>query len=417
MFSQGINLYIASMTKRWNQLSGAALIVPILALIVTSGCSSRTPAATTVNPDPPVVVQTLQVQPESAQRTVELVGTLEGEREVTVSSEVAGRVLAIRADLGDRVQQGQVLVEIDARELALAVDRQQAALQQVLALLGLSKESDPMPDPSQTSVVRRAAADLADAKTNFDRAKSLLDKNVVARQVYDSAEARYKAADAGYTSALEGVRNLVAQAENLRAQLALARKKVADTMVRAPFGGTVRARMVEMGQYVKEQGPIMLITDTNPLKMRASIPEHWFPYVAGGARIELTVEAYEEKFQGRVARVSRAIDPQSRTFSIEAEVDNTAERLRPGLFARAVLFTSRKDSVLRVPASAVISYYGVQKVYAVENAQIIEKVVKLGDRFGDVIEVTEGLAPGTWIATTQLTKIHQGSRVEVGKER
>jgi RND family efflux transporter MFP subunit len=348
---------------------------------------------------------------------VELVGTLEGEREVTVSSEVAGRVLTIQADLGDRVQQGQVLVEIDARELTLAVDRQQAALQQVLASLGLSKESDPMPDPAQTSVVRRAAADLADAKTNFERAKSLLDKNVVARQVYDSAEARYQAADASYTGALEGVRNLVAQGENLRAQLALARKKVADTMVRAPFGGTVRARMVEMGQYVKEQGSIMLITDTNPLKMRASIPEHWFPYVASGARIELTVEAYEEKFQGRVARVSRAIDPQSRTFSIEAEVDNTAERLRPGLFARAVLFTSRTDSVLRVPASAVISYYGVQKVYAIENAQIVEKVVKLGDRFGDVIEITEGLAPGAWIATTQLTKIHQGSRVEVGKER
>jgi RND family efflux transporter MFP subunit len=405
------------MKTKWDQLAGTALMVPILGLLATSGCSNRTPASAMVNQEPAVAVQTLQVQPASVQRTVELVGTLEGAREVTVSSEVSGRILTIHADLGDRVQQGQVLVEIDARELTLAVDRQQAALQQVLASLGLAKESDPMPDPSQTSVVRRAAADLADAKTNFDRAKSLLDKNVVARQVYDSAEARYKAADAGYTTALEGVRNLVAQAENLRAQLALARKKVTDTMVRAPFGGTVRARMVETGQYVKEQGAIMLITDTNPLKMRASIPERWFPYVAGGARIELIVEAYEEKFQGRVARVSRAIDPQSRTFTIEAEVNNVKERLRPGLFGRAVLYTSRTDSVLRVPADAVISYYGVQKVYAVENGQIVEKVVKLGDRFGDVIEITEGIAPGTWIATTQLTRIHQGSRVEVGRER
>jgi RND family efflux transporter MFP subunit len=296
------------------------------------------------------------------------------------------------------------------------VDRQQAALQQALASLGLSKEDDPMPDPVQTSVVRRAAADLADAKTNFERAQSLVAKNVVARQVYDSAEARYKAAEASYTSALEGVRNLIAQVENLRAQLNLARKKVADTVVRAPFGGAVRARMVEIGQYVKEQGAIMSLTDTNPLKMRASIPELWFPYVATGAKVELTVEAYADKFPGCVARVSRAVDPQSRTFPIEAEVDNSAERLRPGLFARAVLYTSRTDSVLRVPADAVISYYGVQKIYAIKDSQIVEKVVKLGDRFGDTIEVTEGLESGTWIATSELTRIQQGSRVEIRKE-
>lgn len=404
------------MTARKTDNSVIAVMALVLMPLWGAGCSRQSPAgAAATNPDPPVAVESLQVKPETVQRTIELVGTLEGQREVTVSSEVAGRVLAIHADLGDRVQQGQVLVEIDPRELALAVDRQQAALQQALASLGLSKETDPMPDPVQTSVVRRAAADLADARLNFERAQALLAKNVVARQVYDSAEARYKGAEANYTSALEGVRNLVAQAENLRAQLALARKKVADTTIRAPFAGAVRTRMVEEGQYLKDQGPVMSITDTNPLKLRASIPEQWFPHVAAGARVELTVEAYPEIFQGRVARVSRTIDPQSRSFAIEAEVNNSAERLRPGLFARARLITSKSDSVLRVPANAVISYYGVQKVYAIENSQIVEKVVKLGDRFGDSIEITDGLAPGVVIATTQLSRIHQGSRVTVGK--
>jgi hypothetical protein len=73
------------------------------------------------------------------------------------------------------------------------------------------------------------------------------------------------------------------------------------------------------------------------------------------------------------------------------------------------------DAVVRVPASAVISYYGVQKVYTVENSRIVEQVIKLGDRFGDFIEVVEGLKPGAWIATTGLTKIQQGSRVETVK--
>jgi membrane fusion protein (multidrug efflux system) len=390
------------------------VLVVFLALLASSCSRESRPVA--ANPDTPVAVRAIQVQPQAVQRTIELVGTLEGAREVTVSSEVSGRVIAVNADLGDHVQKGQPLVEIDSRELVLAVDRQQAALQQVLASLGLSKESDPMPDPAQNSVVRKAAADLSDARTGFERAKALVAKGVSAQQVYDTAESRYKVAEANYAAALEGERNLVAQVENLRVQLALARKKVADTVVRAPFEGAVRARMVEIGQYVKEQGPIMSITTMSPLKMRAGIPEHWFPYVSIGARIELAVEAYSEKFQGKVARVSRAVDPQSRTFSIEAEVNNPGERLRPGLFARAVLITSKTDSVLRVPAGAIISYYGVQKVCVIENGQIREQVVKLGDRAGDVIEVTEGLQPGAWIAITELTKIHQGSRVEVREE-
>jgi RND family efflux transporter MFP subunit len=393
----------------------AASLLVFLLLVMASGCS-RNSSPVAAKPDLPVAVQALKVQAEKVQRSIELVGTLEGEREVTVSSEVTGRVVAVHADLGDQVKQGQVLVEVDAREFTLAVERQQAALQQVLSILGLSKETDAMPDPTQTSPVRKAAADLADARTGFERAKALVAKGVSAQQVYDTAEARLKVAEANYTTALEGVGNLIAQVDNLRVQRALARKKLGDTLIHAPFDGAVRARQVEIGQYIKEQGPVMSITTMNPLKLRAGIPEQWFPHVMAGARVELVVEAYRDTFHGHVARVARTIDPQSRTFSIEAEIDNSSQRLRPGLFARAVLTTSRSETVLRVPASAVISYYGIQKVYLIENQKIREQVVKLGDRVGDVIEVVEGLTPGAWIATTELTRIHQGSRVEIREE-
>jgi multidrug efflux pump subunit AcrA (membrane-fusion protein) len=350
------------------------------------------------------------------ERKIELVGTLEGQQEVTTSSEVAARVVAIHADLGDRVKRGQVLVELNPAELQMAVNRQRAALAQVLAQLGLTRETDPMPDPAQTSMVRKASADLADAKANFDRTSALVAKNVLSKQLYDASEARYRVAQANYTAALEAVRNLEAQVENMRAQLALAEKKVSDCMIRAPFAGTVAKRLVEIGQYVKEQTPVMAIVNTNPLKLIANVPERWYPYVAAGAPVELRVEAFTETFKGRVARISGAIDPQSRTFAIEAQLDNSKDQLRPGLFATATLFTSKLDSVLRVPANAVISFYGVQKVYAIENNEIKEVVVKLGDRSGDQIEVTEGLAPGTWIATSELTRIRQGTRVQAKRE-
>ena len=380
---------------------------------VWSGCS-RPPATVRAKPDAQIVVRAVQVQPEPIQRLVEVVGTLTGDREVTLSSEVTGRVIAIHADLGDRVSNDQVLVELDTTQYQLAVERQRAALAEVLAQIGVKEEGDPLPELTGTSVVRRAAADAADAQASYERAKTLRAEGVFSQQAYDSAEARYRTSQANYTAALEQARNLEAHAENLRAQLRIARKSLADAQLRAPFGGTVRERMVEVGQYVREQTPMLALASTNPLKLRAGIPERWFPYVQPGARVELTVEAYPgEKFSGGVTRVARAGVTETRSFSFEARVENPGDRLRPGLFARGLLRTSKSESVIRVPAAAVLSFYGVQKVYSIANGVIREKVVKLGDRLGDTMEITDGLAPGDWIATTALARLREGVSVQI----
>ena len=392
----------------------------MLLLIFSGGCSKDEPGAPAANKagsqTSAIAVAAFKVQPEKISRTIELVGTLEGKQEVTVSSEVAARVIAVKADLGDLAQQGQPIVELDSTEFRLAVDRQNSALVQVLAQLGVRSETDPLPEASQTSIVRRASADLADAKSSFDRTKALVAKAVESKAAFDSAEARYQAAQANYTASQEQVRNLLAQVDSLCTQLALAKKKLADCIIHAPFTGTVKARLVEVGQYVREQTAVMSLATINPLKLLTSVPERWFPHVRPGAAMELTVDAYADKFSCKVNRVSQAVDPQSRTFNIEALVDNSRERLRSGLFVRAVLTTSKVESVIRVPAAAVLSFYGVQKIYAIENGQIQERVVKLGDRADDFIEVTQGLNAGDRIATSELARIQQGSRVQVKEE-
>jgi multidrug efflux pump subunit AcrA (membrane-fusion protein) len=401
-------------------LSILRILPAMLLLVFSGGCSKKAAdpasAGKAGSTDPAIAVSVFKIQPEKINRTVELVGTLEGKQEVTISSEVAARVIAVQADLGDLVQVNQSIVELDPTEFRLAVERQQSALFQVLAQLGVRKETDPLPEASQTSIVRKALADLADAKSTFERTKELVAKAVESKAAYDAAEARYQAAQANYTASQDQVRNLLAQVDNVRSQLALAKKKLGDCTIRAPFSGTVKERLVEVGQYVREQTAVMSIATMNPLKLLANVPEPWFPYVGPGAAMELTVDAYTDQFPCKVNRVSRAVDPQTRTFSIEAFVDNSRGKLRSGLFARASLTTSKVDSVIRVPASAVVSFYGVQKVFAVESGQIQERVVKLGDRTGDVIEVTQGLNAGDRIATSELARIQQGSRVQVREE-
>jgi len=386
----------------------------ILAVAIAQGGCSGGPAVVTAEPDGPIVVRAIEVQPQPAQRRVEIVGTLAGNQEVMVSSEVAGRVTAIRADLGDRVTQGQVLIELDSSEAQLGVERQQAALLEVLAQLGVKEEKDPLPELADTSIVRRAAAEANQAKADYERARKLQAEGVFSQQAYDAAEARFRTSQANDAAALEQARNLLARVDNLRVQLLLARKKLQDTQIRAPFAGTLRERLAEVGQYIREETPVAALASTDPLKLQASVPEQFFPYVQPGAAVEVTVEAYPgEKFSGNVTRVARAIQPATRTFSIEARIGNPGERLRPGLFARAIVKTSRSDNVIHVPAEAVISFYGVQKVFCVENNVIREKVVKLGDRFGSLIEVTEGLQSGDWVAVSELARLQEGVSVRL----
>jgi len=387
------------------------LLCVLCAFVV--GCNRKSDTSAKAASNEVVSVKAMEARAENIARRVELVGTLEGDQEVTVSSEVAARVAAIRADLGDQVQAGQVVIELDPTQYRLAVDRQQGALAEALARLGLTKEDDAFPAPERSAVVRRATAERQDAKANFDRAQNLEKEGVLSKQLYDSAEARYRGSEADYSSALNTVRNYEAQVTNLRAQLAIARKNLADTSIRAPFTGTVRQRLVEVGQYVREQTPVFSLAVVNPLKLRAQVPERWFPHVKPGTAVEVRVEAYPtEVFPGRVTRVAQAVDPQSRAFAVEAQVVNPGVRLRPGLFANVSLLTSRNDAIIRVPASAVVSFYGVQKVYRIENGQIKEQVIKLGDRFGDTIEIIEGLNSGAVIAISELSRIRQGSRVQ-----
>ncbi|MSO19086.1 MAG: efflux RND transporter periplasmic adaptor subunit [Acidobacteria bacterium] len=397
--------------SRFFRRTSACCCAALAILLMVTGCS-KPAVETAVVPDAPLAIQSLVVSTEPVRREVEIVGTLAGDQEVVVSSEVSGLVKVVRADLGDSVAQGQILIEMDATEYELAVARQRAALQEVLAQLGMQNATAKIPELTGTSSVRRAVAEAADAKANFDRAQSLKTDGVLSQAAYDSAEARERTSQANYSAALEQARNLVARVDNLRAQLGLAEQDLANTRVKAPFAGTIRERLVEVGQYVREQTPLAAIASTNPLKLRADVPERFFPYVKAGADVRVSVEAYSgETFLGKITRLAGAVNPQSRTFSVEARVENGARRLRPGLFARAILDTDQVDPMMRVPATAVLSFYGVQKVYVVESGAIKEKVVELGDRYGDKIEIIKGLSPGEQIAVSQMARLREGVKV------
>jgi len=394
-------------------MRSSLLAISVLLAVGLAGCG-RQQAVQSRRDSGPIEIRTAPVVMRQMQRVVEAVGTLFPIDEVIVSAEIEGRVDEVPADLGDSLQQGQVLVRISEEEQRYLVAQTEAQLRQALERLGLKSENEKVRDIRETPDVRRAQADLFDAQQRFKRVRELVDQGIGSAQDLDGAEARFKALQAAYDSSLYQTRNLIQEVERFRAVLDLQRKKLRDATVRAPFAGFVKERHVTAGQYVQPNTPLFALVKTDPIRLRAEIPERMAPWVKVGQTADVWVEAYQErKFQGRIWRISPTVDQSKRTFVVEALIQNPAGELKPGSFARARVQTSLVEQISLVPVRAVNYVLGSNKVYVVRNQRIDAREVKLGDRFDQDVEILDGVREGEQVATTQLARLDAGSQVRV----
>jgi RND family efflux transporter MFP subunit len=378
--------------------SGRAWGALAATLALATGCARSRASDDPANTPKPIKVRVVTVVARDTRRPVESVGSLFPFEEVTVSSEVEGRVDQTYVDVGDRVERGRALLKIVPVELSLTLDEQKAALRQIEARLAAS-EGGEIQDPKEAAEVRKAEADRTDAGQKYERAKELLAEGLIPRGTFDEAAARYDAARAAYEMAVQSVHNLRAQAAQRAASVALADKKLQDTVIRAPFAGEVKQRMVSPGQYVKVQTPVMVIVDNDPLRVRLKVPEKMAGWVAVGQSVKVQVEAYPDRvFPGKISRMSPSVDPQTRSFDVEALLDNKEALLKPGFFARASIASNHVDKALLIPKDALRYLYGVYKVYAVEKSALRETEVKLGTREGEEVEVVSGIEDGAQVA-------------------
>src|ERR1700674_5645507 len=245
-----------------------SLILAVVCLGLAFGCSRGDSSGARVNASAAIGIHSITAQEETVKRRVEAVGSLFALDESTISSQVEGPVQHLSVDVGDVVKEGQVMVTIEPTELQYAVDTQRAAVRQVRSQLGIGPNDPPPNDPSKVAFVQRAAADLFDAKTRYDRARLLFQAQVVAQGDVDAAVAKYDNANAAHALAIQQVEQLAAQLQSSETMLRLAEKKVADASIRSPFNGSVKERKVNLGEYLKVQSPVIVLVRAGPLRAR-----------------------------------------------------------------------------------------------------------------------------------------------------
>jgi membrane fusion protein (multidrug efflux system) len=398
--------------------------VALLFLFVVAGCNASSSGAggpagagrgrgrggATVN------VETTKVQEISVERSVDLSGTLISLDQAKVSSEVAGVVASVPVELGAEVKTGDVLVRLAPRELQIALDRAESALRQVEAQLGMAqaKRSEPPPDEEVASV-RQAIANRDDAQAAYERASQLNTRGLVSKVDRDTAETRLKVMEANYQASLDAARSLRATLQDRRAAYDLAVKKLEDAVIKAPVAGSVSDRLVQPGEYIKENTPVITVVQMNPLKLRTGIQEKFAGMIHDGQPVDFRVEAFPDRsFTGKVAYVSPAVDQGTRTFAVEALVDNPDRVLKPGFFAKGSVLLRTDEHVKAVSDDAVSTLAGVSTVYVLDQGKARQQIVTLGAHQDKVWEIVDGLKGDETLASSQLNQLATGMNVTTG---
>lgn len=320
---------------------------------------------------PPETVTTAAVRTESWESLITAVGSLEAVQGVMLTAELPGKVVRIAFEPGTKVKAGDLLLQqdISAEEAQLSA----------------------------------AEATLALAKLALERSRKLLATKAVAQAKYDADNAQYKQA--------------VAQIDGIRATI---RKKT----IRAPFSGRLGIRLVNLGQILKQDEPIVSLQTIDPIFVNFSVPQQEIAQVKPGLNVRVTTDALPERvIAGEITAISPEVDAATRNFRVQATVANSQERLRPGMFVNVAVVLPAREKVLTIPATAVLyAPYG-DTVYVVQEREstsgdqaarvVRQKIVQLGEKRGDFVAVVSGLQKGETVVSTGVFKLRNDQAVVV----
>ena len=387
------------------------LAIAVLSLsAATAACTSNTTTVSAEAKPEPIAIATARVEYRQIDRFLRVTGSLAADEQAEVSAETTGRVIDTPVERGTRVEQGAVLARISGSEASAQLQEAEANAGQIEARLGLAA-GQPF-DSRRVPDVMNAKASLELAEAEFARMKSLLEQKVVSQSEFDQRRTQVEAARQQYqmahNAAEQSYRSLLAA----RARIALARKGMADTIVRAPFAGLVAERLVSVGDYVTRGTRVATVVRIHPMRVELTVPEQSVSLVNVGQTVRVTVDAYPgEVFEAKVRFVSPTLRTDQRALTVEALASNHDGRLKPGLFATASIRQPASSPALLVPFTAVETISGTSRVYVVNGGQAEERIVTLGERVGDRIEITSGITKDEVVAAEPRGRLTDGAAV------
>ncbi|HYL99781.1 MAG TPA: efflux RND transporter periplasmic adaptor subunit [Blastocatellia bacterium] len=395
----------------------SAFAAALATALISLSCGGAKPVTQTEPPAKRVPIETVALS--TVNDYYDAVGTVKSKTSSVLSPKVLGTIIAVYSKEGDRVRAGQLLIEMDSREVEAQLDKARAAQREA---------QDGVDEIDRSSAAAAAALNSAQtgrnlAEATYKRYKILLERKSVSPQEFDEVETRYKAAGAEVDRAsafLDSLKARKGQAqariEQAEAEVNAAQVTVGYFRIASPMEGTVTAKQAEPGATAAPGAPLLTIEDDSHYLLEAAVEDSQSGKIKIGDNVEVLFEGSQPSgLIGKVQDIVHASDPLSRSFTVKVDLPSTGhetvQRLRSGLYGKARFEVGRRETIT-VPSSAIVERGQLTGVYAVDGSgRALLRLIKTGNRFGDKVEVLSGLAKGDRIVTAETSSIAEGRKV------
>ncbi len=309
---------------------------------------------------PPMPVEVAQVKSQRVADKFEAIGTIEATEAITVVSEIDGAVIGLPFKEGSFIHRGELIARIDDSQLS--------------------------------AELARAEALRAQSQVNYDRVKSIVEQKAGAPQDLDDAAASLKVAEAN---------------------LAVAKARFDKTHIIAPFDGSIGARRVSIGTFLRAGEIITELANIDEIRVNFSAPERFLPLLKNGAEVTVSTTAYAGfELVGKIIAVEPVIDASTRSARVVARVSNRGRKFRPGMSANVSAVLSERLNALTIPNEAVFASGSESFVFVVKpDSSVARTAITLGTRLTDVVEVVKGLQSGSLVVRAGHQKLFEGAKV------
>jgi len=335
-------------------------------------------------------VKVTRLQTRDIVEALELVGSLEADRDVEIRSRVSGRIEELAVDVGDRISKGQLLIQVDDLQQKELVRQAEAAI--------------------RVTVAEKSTQDLRviAARREHDRQQNLATKGVGTAQQLEAAESKLSIAEAESRLAA----SKVAQAET---ELEQSRLELAERRIESPLDGQVASRTVQVGDLAKSDVGLLRIVDLSTVRTAVHVGESDYRQLREGQPAEVRVDTYPDPFPGRVVRLAPVLDPETRTAVVYIAVENPDGLLKPGMHARVRVVLDRHEQATAVPLASVVETPEGSTVFVLadDGGRVSQVSVRLGLADRTMVEVLSGVDPADRVVTLGSHLVRDGQVVEV----
>lgn len=360
-------------TRPGRLISTVLLLMMILAVFSFASCQKEKKA----EPERQVNVRVWPAEIKRVQPYLETTGTLKADEEVTISSEVDGLIKKIHVEEGTSVGVRTLLVEINETDYQLDWKRSEAALKQ-------------------------AQASGANANAEYRRKEALFKEELITKQQFDDIVTRVALAEA--------------ELDRAKATLAISREKLIRTRIYSPLVGAVKEKKVSVGDYVRNGTPLLQLIKINALKLSFTISEKDVAGLKTGQEVVFSVDAFPgRQFRGKVSLLYPNVEERTRTLQAEALVPNADHLLKPGYFARVQINTQAARDVVVIPITSLLYDAATIRVFVVNGNKAQERVIKTGNKYGEYIEIREGLKEKEQVVVVGQNNLSEGVKVHVAR--